>query len=258
MITKEFIQQRLEHFANAQDIQILLAIESGSRAWGMASIDSDYDVRFIYARQLDYYLDVREHKEQIGPIMELEGELDLVGWDVRKYIKHIVQSNPNVLEWLQSPIQYYVNPNFLDSIKELADTCFSPQKAAAHYCGIAKGAFHAGYQKERNEWNLKKFGYYLRSLLAAENAIRTKSRNPITFEELLPQIQNKSAKDAINELMALKAVNDECFSAELPAELMKWVEGYAEKIEMERKELLPRNPNYEAGNVLFRNIIQQK
>ena len=91
------IRKRLTALESEQNIKVLLAVESGSRAWGFASANSDYDVRFIYIRNLDWYLDIAiEHKRDVIEL-PLDNDLDLVGWDVRKALKLLKKSNPSIL-----------------------------------------------------------------------------------------------------------------------------------------------------------------
>jgi predicted nucleotidyltransferase len=102
--TRVEIERRLERVEADEDVRILFAIESGSRAWGFASPDSDFDVRFIYCRRADWYysVDVEDKRDVIEhPIAE---DIDLNGWDLRKALRLLVRSNPTIVEWLQSPI----------------------------------------------------------------------------------------------------------------------------------------------------------
>lgn len=49
------IPEKLAEIENRENVRILHCVESGSRAWGFASPDSDFDVRFIYVRPKDFY-----------------------------------------------------------------------------------------------------------------------------------------------------------------------------------------------------------
>lgn len=102
------ILARLKQIEKDEDVDIFYACESGSRAWGFPSADSDYDVRFIYSRPTDWYLSIDEKRDVIElPIVD---EIDISGWDVKKALKLLRKSNPPLLEWLQSPIVYKNKP----------------------------------------------------------------------------------------------------------------------------------------------------
>jgi predicted nucleotidyltransferase len=91
-------------------IRILCACESGSRAWGFPSPDSDYDVRFIYVHALDWYLGLDEGPDTLN--FPVDDELDLAGWELRKTLRLLRSSNAALFEWLQSPIVYHEVPGF--------------------------------------------------------------------------------------------------------------------------------------------------
>ena len=126
---ENLIQTRLSTLAGQSNISILYACESGSRAWGFASTDSDYDVRFIYANPVSWYLRLLEDKDVINlPIEDTpQGILDLGGWDVRKTLRLVVKPNPVIWEWLQSPMCYQAGPLFdIGRIRKLIDPFYSP------------------------------------------------------------------------------------------------------------------------------------
>ncbi len=94
----EKIKEALKQVEIANDISILYACESESRAWGFASPDSDYDVRFIYVRSLNNYLSIRDRKDVIEvPVNEI---VDISGWDIRKALQLFLKSNAPLYEWL--------------------------------------------------------------------------------------------------------------------------------------------------------------
>ena len=96
-----------------QDTRLLFAVESGSRAWGFASPDSDYDVRFVYKRGMREYVRMREQRDVIE--LPIIGDLDINGWDIVKALTQFRKSNPSLLEWLHSPIVYRENGDFAAS-----------------------------------------------------------------------------------------------------------------------------------------------
>ena len=101
---KDIILSKLEEIENKENVKIILAVESGSRAWGFASKDSDYDVRFVYLRKLEDYLKLEKSKDTIE--WQLDDTLDINGWDLKKALQLIYDSNPTIFEWLSTPIIY--------------------------------------------------------------------------------------------------------------------------------------------------------
>lgn len=217
MLTTSFIQNRLHEVAAEREVKVRYACESGSRGWGLASTNSDYDVRFIYQHPQEWYLQLSSPKDMIGPIMEVDGELDLVGWDLRKLLSHLAGSNAGVIEWLHSPIHYYVDDDFLHRLRQLARIYFQPAKVAAHYLGISRSAEKAGYEEADNSWNLKKYCYFMRPVLAARYVINEQGISPVPFTELLGLIDDGSVRRAVNDLVELKQTVGEEHRMELPS-----------------------------------------
>ena len=133
---KTKIIEKLKEIEHSKKVEILFAVESGSRAWGFASPDSDYDIRFIYKHDLDYYLSLWEQTDVIE--FMTEDDLDGSGWDLRKTIKLLAKSNAPLLEWLHSPVVYFENETFANQMRELAKHCFSPIACLHHYLGTTK------------------------------------------------------------------------------------------------------------------------
>ena len=98
------IQTQLRRIEEEESIKILLAVESGSRAWGFASPDSDYDVRFIYIRRMEDYLKLEKVRDVIE--LPMDDVLDMNGWDLQKTLRLLYKSNPTLFEWFSSPIVY--------------------------------------------------------------------------------------------------------------------------------------------------------
>lgn len=136
-IQKE-IQDNLDAIEKKYNIQILLAVESGSRAWGFASLDSDYDVRFIYMHHIEEYLRIDVMKDVIE--WQLDEVLDINGWDIRKALLALGKGNPNIMEWANSPIIYRKTDRW-DDIWTVAKTYFSERAALCHYYGTSKSIY---------------------------------------------------------------------------------------------------------------------
>jgi predicted nucleotidyltransferase len=178
---KQKIHQKLKEVAFEKGVELLTAVESGSRAWGFASPDSDYDIRFIYKHDLDYYLSLRQQADTIE--FMTTDDLDGSGWDLRKTLLLLAKSNASLLEWLFSPIVYFENEVVMNKMRELALDCFSPVACLHHYLGTTKN-FMPLCQTE--EVKLKNYFYALRTALAGKWIIENNSIPPVVFEALLP------------------------------------------------------------------------
>jgi uncharacterized protein len=136
MTMRAAIQHALDQVAHEHDVRILLAVESGSRAWGFPSRDSDWDVRFIYVRPLAAYLSLSPVADVIE--VPLCNDLDLSGWDLRKALGLAVKSNAVVLEWLGSPIVYRHDEAAVAAIAGLARGSAHLPALAYHYDRLAR------------------------------------------------------------------------------------------------------------------------
>ena len=116
MDMKETILSELEKIEEQYGVRVLHAVESGSRAWGFASPDSDYDVRFVYVRPAADYLRLDEPRDVIE--WKTDEVLDINGWDLKKALLAFAKGNPNIMEWANSPIIYRKAPEW-DGIREL-------------------------------------------------------------------------------------------------------------------------------------------
>ncbi|OJX54052.1 MAG: nucleotidyltransferase [Flavobacterium sp. 38-13] len=197
------ILDKLKTVEKEKGVEILFACESGSRAWGFASPDSDYDIRFIYKHNLDYYLSLWEQPDVIE--FMTEEDLDGSGWDLRKAIKLLAKSNAPLLEWLNSPVIYYKNAAFMKEILPLAEVCFSPLACLHHYLGTTKNFMEVC---SAEEVKLKSYFYALRTALAGKWIIEKNTFPPVAFSELLP-IAPLEIQEKIMELLDIKAQQDE-------------------------------------------------
>ena len=199
------IQNKLKQIELEKGVEILYAVESGSRAWGFASPDSDYDIRFIYKHDLDYYLSLWEQTDVIE--FMTEDDLDGSGWDLRKTVKLLAKSNAPLLEWIYSPVVYYENKVFMNQMRALAKDCFSPVACLHHYLGTTKNFMDVC---EQEEVKLKSYFYALRTALAGKWIIENNTFPPVAFMELLP-IAPQNIQEKVKELMQIKANQDESY-----------------------------------------------
>lgn len=177
------IEEELCRIEREEQVSILWCCESGSRAWGFESQDSDYDVRFIYLRKASEYLRVSEVRDVIEK--PISADLDISGWDLQKALGLFRKSNPPLLEWLQSPIVYRADQIFHQEICELIPDYFSPIGCMYHYMSMAKRDRRKFLNEE--ELKLKKYFYMLRATLACMWIDADLGVPPIRFEDLLNQ-----------------------------------------------------------------------
>jgi uncharacterized protein len=183
------------------DVKVLFACESGSRGWGFASPDSDYDVRFIYVNRLAWYLTVDAGRDVIE--QPISGDLDVNGWDLRKTLQLLRQSNPTLLEWLRSPIIYREDVEAATHLRALAQEGFSPVRGYHHYVSMAKKNFREHLRGE--EVRYKKYLYVLRPLLAARWIRDERGVPPMRFAELAEATLDDTALvGEINRLLEVK------------------------------------------------------
>jgi predicted nucleotidyltransferase len=215
------IAQALDTIAHQRQVHILLAVESGSRAWGFASPDSDYDVRFVYAHERNWYLRIGDPRDVIEAM--LPGDLDLSGWDLRKTLRLFAKCNLALNEWLDSPITYRQQPAFVHELRELIPLYFRPTVAMFHYLGIARSAWKDGLSDAQVK--LKKVFYVLRPLLACRWIEHTRSQPPTAFATLKnADWVTSSERDFISELEQAKAFAQEGQYSALSDELRQWMQ----------------------------------
>jgi predicted nucleotidyltransferase len=195
------ILMELQAIEARHDVRVLFACESGSRGWGFASPDSDYDVRFIYVHKLPWYLSVDPGRDVIE--VPISGDLDINGWDLRKALQLLRRSNPVLLEWLRSPIVYRADAQAAPALRALAEQHFSVVRGYHHYVSMAKKNFR-GYLQD-DEVRYKKYLYVLRPLLAARWIREGRGVPPMRFAELAEATLTDPALLAeINRLLDIK------------------------------------------------------
>ena len=210
------------HAAEAEHrVRILYACESGSRAWGFASADSDYDVRFIYARERDWYFsfDVERRPDVIE--YPLRDNIDCAGWDIRKALQLFTRSNGALLEWLHSPITYLEHGAVAATLRALAPSCINTLALCYHYSHMARG--NAREYLFGNQVRLKKYFYVLRPLLAIRYLEQGRGIPPVEFERLVRSVAPPELRTAIDGLLRLKRSTSELGVGEPIAEIGRFV-----------------------------------
>lgn len=202
-IRKEIID-KLAEIEEKEHVKVLHAVESGSRAWGVESPDSDYDVRFIYVWPMEEYLRLQERKDVIE--WQLDEVLDINGWDLKKTLIQFHKGNATLFEWANSPIVYKTT----DAWKELYEECkqyFSEKSALYHYYGTAKSTF-VNYLQDNNI-KYKKYIYALRPLFACKYIEDHHDIPPVRFDELCKQDFPRELSEAIAGMLVIKEKSNE-------------------------------------------------
>lgn len=165
---KNRIKEYLTELEKEKDIRILLAVESGSRAWGFASENSDWDVRVIYVpNNKDYWISLYPDFEQTFDRSVKEEDLDVHGWVLSKALRLLHKGNSAIHEWVHSPIVYKKNTAFYARMGVLSRTYFNPLPMMWHYVELASGNYHR-YIEDKGEYKLKRLLYVWRALMVAK------------------------------------------------------------------------------------------
>lgn len=249
-IRKE-ISDKLDEIEKTEGIRILHAVESGSRAWGFASPDSDYDVRFVYVRPGDEYLRLNEPKDVIE--WQLDEVLDVNGWDLKKALRQFAKGNATLFEWCGSPIVYRTTKEW-EKIREVSKQYFSEKAAVYHYYGTANSTLQGYLLGDTVRY--KKYFYALRPLLAARYIEERHAAPPVLFDDLLKLDMPQELKTAIDELLEAKKKTTE--GEENPH--MPVIRAFIEAETARQKEIadaLPddHNKDWTALNQIFRETI---
>jgi predicted nucleotidyltransferase len=225
---EQLIHSRLIEIEARNAIKIVYACESGSRAWGFPSANSDYDVRFIYIRPVDWYLSIYEKRDVIEyPINDL---LDINGWDLKKALQLLRKTNPPLLEWLGSPIIYLEKYSVTEKMRQLAREYYSPAACLYHYLHMARGNFREYLQGD--VIRVKKYFYVLRPLLAMKWIECGYGVAPTDFNVALEKLAlDPDLKEAISSLIKSKRAGDELDNGERIPVISEFIECELERWE---------------------------
>ncbi len=237
--------------------RILLAVESGSRAWGFASPNSDFDVRFIYVRPKNWYLSIDLDSKRDVIEYPIVDDIDLNGWDVRKALRLFAKSNPAFVEWIQSPICYMAPSTFAAMARQWLPEVYTQANGMIHYRSMAKTNYREYIRGDLVP--LKKYFYVLRPLLAARWIERFGAAPPIEFDRLLTLLaDNPDVLAEVHTLLERKKLSLEkdlipavpALNAFIEAELL-----HLESFEFEKTELAETT---EKLNGWFRAILEHE
>ena len=209
-IARDVILARLAALEHEHGIRILLAVESGSRAWGFASTDSDHDVRFVYVHPVKRYLSVEPLADTMEPEAVVDG-FDIGGWDIRKALWLLLsRSNATPLEWATSPVRYREKGGLADGLTQLGEQVVRRDALAYHYRQTARRAWGAALGAMPGPVPLKPLCYALRTALAVTWLEQVPTLPPMSLQALLAGAWvDDRVRMAAQELVALKAEGNE-------------------------------------------------
>jgi len=213
------IAHALSTISSTHNVRILLAVESGSRAWGFPSTDSDYDVRFIYHHPAEWYLSLYEGPDVIEESLN-DGMLDIGGWELRKTLRLIAKGNVAPYEWLQSPIVYAGSSTFIKSTWPIISSSYSLKAGLHHYSSLARNVLE---DLKGETIKVKRCFYGLRAALAARWILERGTTPPMTFDDLRAPLQGEIAPWA-SRLIDEKKGRDESFAISPPDLLTSFLE----------------------------------
>lgn len=255
---REEILRRLHAAEVEHGVKILYACESGSRAWGFASPDSDYDVRFIYVRQADWYLsfDVEHRRDVIEyPIVD---EIDCGGWDLRKALHLLIRTNGALFEWLRSPVKYIEQGSTAESLRQIVPGVMNSTALCYHYSHMARG--NAREYLFKDQVRLKKYFYVLRPLLAIRYIENGLGVPPVEFARLVESVAPEHLHAAIERLLDLKKNTVELGMGDAVPEINAFIEQEFERhgstfSGQGRPDVSDKKDTYEKLNEIFREAI---
>lgn len=250
----EAIQQKLLEIEEKYEVKILYACESGSRAWGFPSADSDYDVRFIYLRPQAWYLSINlEHKRDVIEL-PIENTLDINGWDLRKALKLFAKTNPPLLEWLGSPIIYQENYSVIAKLRALLKNFYSGYACMYHYWNMVKGKYR-NYVRD-DTVRLKQYFYLLRPLLAIRWLERDWGVPPTEFSTLVDEVLDDASLIAdIKHLIERKKQGNELAQDKPITSIGNYIDAEMTRLQDVRFEAYVNKPKLDDLNQLFRESL---
>lgn len=249
---EKLIKSKLKEIEEKENIRILHCVESGSRAWGFASPDSDYDVRFIYVRPEEFYLRLDKTRDVIE--WQLDDTLDINGWDISKALTLLHKSNPTLFEWNSSPIVYKTTGQW-KRISDIINRYFVAKAGLYHYLSTAKGNYREYLKGETVR--LKKYFYVLRPLLACKWILAKGTPPPMLFSTLMDKYLEEAVVPDVKNLLNLKMSEPEISEGKRLDRVNGYIERSIQEIE-EKIRLVPaaRNDGWDELNEIFLSLLK--
>lgn len=218
---QEKIIKEIDAIERSKGLRVLLACETGSRAWGFPSPDSDYDVRLLYVHDSSWYATLFEGKDSLE-YMSADKVQDLAGWELRKALRLLWKSNAPLLERLQSPIVYRQNEESMDELRTLAHAFYSPVATYHHYSSMCRKLRE---DLRGDTYSLKRLFYVLRTAACSRWVFEQSHMPPISFAQALDGVpMSSSLRERVEELTLLKSEASEKYIHKGESELLAWVD----------------------------------
>ncbi|MGM9665499.1 MAG: nucleotidyltransferase domain-containing protein [Eubacteriales bacterium] len=249
---EKLIKEKLVEIEQKENVRILYCAESGSRAWGFASPDSDYDVRFVYVRPKEFYLRLDKTRDVIE--WQLDETLDISGWDLQKALRLLRSSNPTLFEWNFSPIVYRSTEAW-QKVSSVMERFFVAKSGLYHYLSMAKRNYREYLKGETVR--LKKYFYVLRPLLACKWILAKGTPPPVLFKTLADTCLDDELKPDIDKLLELKMRAPEIEEGKRIDRINDYLDKSIEDIE-KAIEKMPKQsaPKWDELNSIFLTLIE--
>lgn len=199
----------LRSLEKQHEIIIVFAVNAGSRAWGFESEESDFDIRFVYFhKNLQKYMNITQTIDSITGKNKSE-KIDYQGWDIRKAVVHLKESNPSILEWLYSPIVYIDSHDFKSECLKIVKKMHTHMSLMHHYYNMALRNWDDRIEG-KNKIICKKYFYVIRPIATLLHIMREYQENNegelefiVEFDKLIEQIKKYINVDVYNDLLDL-------------------------------------------------------
>ena len=253
---KKKIQEYITDLEQRENVKVLLACETGSRAWGFPSPDSDYDVRLLYLHPKDWYLSLTEPTDSIDLMLD-DNLVDISGWDFRKALRLLQRSNAALLERLQSPLVYQKDAPFVRTMLELAQSQYSRIATIHHYMGIADKFLEAHLPQE--PYKFKQFFYGLRSAMACKWILEKEQMPPIVFKKMYTQLDlPQPLIEHIEKLIKLKARVNESYLHDGEQELFDYMKSWLAEAQEKKQNLPPASGSFLELDQFYRKVVNRQ
>lgn len=247
------IKKYLTEIEHEKSIKILWACETGSRAWGFPSTNSDFDVRVIYVHKTDWYLNLTKQKDSIEIMLE-NNDIDISGWELKKSLSLLRKSNAAVLERIKSPIIYMEDADFINELRFISQLFYSKIATIHHYLSMAKKGLDD--LESGNEFKLKKFFYTLRSAIVCKWIIEKEAAPPIEFTKVYNNLSiDRNFIDRIEELITLKSTVTESYLHKGELQLLDFIKLFVDESEAVKDSLPVANGDVNVLDNLFRKYV---